>query len=76
MGKQSTRENKTIYQQFREKQGLTREKASEKMAGISASKIHIFHISGILCAVHNRPYPTISFGYTSNPGSGLAPLRR
>ena len=39
MGKQSTRENKTIYQQFREDQGLTREKASEQMIGISASRI-------------------------------------
>ena len=39
MGKQSTRENKTIYQLYREEQGLTREKASEKMPGISASRI-------------------------------------
>ena len=39
MGKQSTREHKTIYQVFREAQGLTREKASEKMEGISASRI-------------------------------------
>lgn len=39
MGKQSTRENKTIYQQFREEQGLTREKASENMIGVSASRI-------------------------------------
>ena len=33
MGKQSTRENKNIYQLCREEQGLTREKASEKMIG-------------------------------------------
>lgn len=39
MGKQSTRENKNIYQLCREEQGLTREKASEKMDGISASRI-------------------------------------
>ena len=39
MGKQSTRENKTIYQQYREAQGLTREKASENMIGVSASRI-------------------------------------
>lgn len=39
MGKQSTRENKTIYQVCREEQGLTREKASEKMIGVSASRI-------------------------------------
>lgn len=39
MGKQSTRENKNIYQRCREEQGLTREKASEKMIGVSASRI-------------------------------------
>ena len=39
MGKQSTSENKTIYQLCREEQGLTREKASEKMEGVSASRI-------------------------------------
>ena len=39
MGKQSTRENKNIYQLCREEQGLTREKASERMVGISASRI-------------------------------------
>lgn len=39
MGKQSTRENKTIYQLYREECSLTREKASEKMVGVSASRI-------------------------------------
>ena len=39
MGKQSTREHKNIYQIYREEQGLTREKASEKMEGVSASRI-------------------------------------
>lgn len=39
MGKQSTRENKTIYQICRENQGLTREKASERMVGVSGSRI-------------------------------------
>ncbi len=39
MGKQSTRENKNIYQIYREERGLTREKASEQMPGISASRI-------------------------------------
>lgn len=39
MGKQSTRENKNIYQLCREECGLTREKASEGMVGISASRI-------------------------------------
>ena len=39
MGRASTRENKNIYQISREEQGLTREKASEGMIGISAAKI-------------------------------------
>ena len=39
MGKQSTRENKNIFQKCREAQGLTREKASENMVGVSASRI-------------------------------------
>ena len=39
MGKQSTRENKNIFQQCREAQRLTREKASENMVGVSASRI-------------------------------------
>lgn len=39
MGKQSTRQNKNIYQLCREAQGLTREKASEKMSSVSASRI-------------------------------------
>lgn len=39
MGKQSTRENKTIYQVCREEQGLTRGKASELMDGVSESRI-------------------------------------
>lgn len=39
MGKQSTRKNKNIYQLCREECGLTREKASEKMVGVSASRI-------------------------------------
>ena len=42
MGKQSTRENKTIYQQYREEQGLTREKASQEMTGVSAVRIRSF----------------------------------
>lgn len=39
MGKKSTRENKNIYQISRENLNLTREKASELMAGISADRI-------------------------------------
>ncbi len=39
MGKQSTRENKNIYQLAREGKGLTREKASNLMQGVSAARI-------------------------------------
>ena len=42
MGKQSTRENKTIYQLCREAAGLTRAEASEKMDAVSDSKIEKF----------------------------------
>ena len=42
MGKQSTRENKTIYQLCRESAGLTRAEASEKMTAVSDSKIEKF----------------------------------
>ena len=37
MGKQSTRENKTIYQICREEAGLTRAEASERMTAVSDS---------------------------------------
>ena len=42
MGKQSTREKKTIYQLCREAAGLTRAEASEKMDAVSDSKIEKF----------------------------------
>ena len=42
MGKQSKRENKTIYQLCREECGLTRDGASELMDGVSASRIEKF----------------------------------
>ena len=42
MGKQSTRENKTIYQICREEAGLTRSEASKKMTAVSDSKIEKF----------------------------------
>ena len=38
MGKQSTRENKTIYQLCREAAGLTRAEASDKMKAVSDLK--------------------------------------
>ena len=39
MGKKSTKENKNIYQIFREEQNLTRDKASELMKFISPDRI-------------------------------------
>ena len=39
MGRRSTRPNKNMYQLAREEAGLTREKASELMAGISDDRI-------------------------------------
>lgn len=42
MGKQSKRENKTIYQLCREECGLTRDGASELMDGVSAARIEKF----------------------------------
>lgn len=39
MGKRSTKENKNIYQLYREEAELTREKASEQMEYISADRI-------------------------------------
>lgn len=39
MGKKSTKSDKTVYQIFREEANLTREKASELMDGVTASRI-------------------------------------
>lgn len=39
MGKKSVRENKTIYQHYREEAGLTMDKASEAMGTVSTSRI-------------------------------------
>lgn len=39
MGRISNKKDKSIYQLYREEQGLTREKASELMDGVSASRI-------------------------------------
>ena len=53
MGKQSTRENKTIYQLCREAAGLTRAEASEKMNAVSDSKIEKFNSDQFL-SEHRR----------------------
>ena len=42
MGRQSTKENKTIYQIFREEAGLTRSEAQDLMTAVSDSKIEKF----------------------------------
>lgn len=39
MGRKSTKENKTIYQQYREREELTREKAAELLDVVSADRI-------------------------------------
>ena len=39
MGRKSVKENKNIYQQYRENAGLTREKASEAMGIVSETRI-------------------------------------
>jgi len=39
MGRKSTRENKSVYQQVREERGLTREEAAEKLVFISSDRI-------------------------------------
>ncbi len=39
MGRRSNKDDKSVYQEFREKNGLTREKASEQIGFISAAKL-------------------------------------
>lgn len=39
MGRRSNKEDKSVYQEYRESQGLTREKASELMEFISSAKL-------------------------------------
>lgn len=38
--------------------------------------IKIIIYTGILSLTHNASYPTCGFGYSINPGSGLAPRPR
>ena len=65
MGKQSTRENKTIYQICREEAGLTRSEASEKMTAVSDSKIEKFEYKG---------YKITNFEMESSALAGLSKL--
>ena len=39
MGRKSVKENKTIYQQYREKEELTREQAAELLDVVSSDRI-------------------------------------
>ena len=60
MGKQSTRENKTIYQICREEAGLTRSEASEKMTAVSDSKIEKFEYEMQLTPISVQIFAIIS----------------
>ncbi len=73
MGKRSVRENKTIYQQYREAQSLTRDKASERMEFLSADRIEkiesersLPHPEEILAMAKAYHVPELSNYYCSN----------
>lgn len=55
MGRMSTKTNKNIYQLCREASGLSREKASEMMEGISASRIEKIEYE----TQHPTPYDVV-----------------
>ena len=46
MGRVSARKDKTVYQLIREECGLTREKASELMEGMTTSRIRFLEKNG------------------------------
>ena len=73
MGKRSVKENKTVYQQYREAQELTRDKASERMDFISADRIEKIesersmpHPEEILAMAKVYHAPELSNYYCSN----------
>ncbi len=73
MGKRSVKENKTIYQQCREAEGLTRDKASERMDFLSADRIEkiesersLPHPEEILAMAKAYRTPELSNYYCSN----------
>lgn len=73
MGKRSVKENKTVYQQYREAQELTRDKASERMDFISADRIEKIesersmpHPEEILAMAKAYHAPELSNYYCSN----------
>ena len=55
MGRQSTRANKNIYQICREECELTRERASEMMTGVSASRIENIEYNVQMADCYKRP---------------------
>lgn len=61
MGKKSVKENKTVWQVSREEAGLTREKASEVLAYISADRIE--KIESEKAALHPEEAMTMAEGY-------------
>lgn len=67
IGKQSTRENKTIYQICREEAGLTRAEASEKMTAVSDSKIEKFEYE----MQEPAPYDIVQMGGRLSPPGSL-----
>ena len=70
MGRQSTREDKTIYQLCRESQGLSREKASDLMDGVSAARIekieYGLHYCSHRCEIGDRYVPEVELSELSN----------
>lgn len=73
MGKRSVRENKTIYQQYREARELTRDKASECMEFLSADRIEkiesersLPHPEEILAMARAYRAPELSNYFCSN----------
>ncbi|MBR3366904.1 MAG: helix-turn-helix domain-containing protein [Lachnospiraceae bacterium] len=61
MGRASTKENKNIYQRCREELGLTREKASERLPGLSPERIE--KIENERSAPHPDEVLVMSEGY-------------
>ena len=73
MARSSTRENKTVYQLRREELGLTREKASELLEGITPERIeriesekYLAHPDEILLMAEKYQAPQLCNYYCSN----------
>lgn len=73
MGRKSTKENKNVYQRYREKLGLTREGASNLMPGLSPERIEkienersLPHPDEILLMADGYQAPQLCNHYCSN----------